>query len=177
MQGRDKGLELYKGKALIEWVIAAVQPQVSEIIISANRNLEQYAKLGFPIVVDEPTLEARQGPIAGIYAALKSIKSAGAATVLVTPCDTPILPHDYVAKLANALASPAVDIAVVHDGKRRQNLHCLIKCSELSSLSEFYANGGRAMHRWLSERSSQDVDFSEQATAFKNFNSLSRAKL
>jgi intracellular sulfur oxidation DsrE/DsrF family protein len=43
MGGADKGLLAYQGYPLIEWVLTAVTPQVDEVVISANRNLDRYA--------------------------------------------------------------------------------------------------------------------------------------
>ena len=40
MGGEDKGLLKLKDKPLAEWVLARIKPQVDEILISANRNLE-----------------------------------------------------------------------------------------------------------------------------------------
>ena len=43
MGGVDKGLELFRGRPLIEAVIDRLKPQCASIVISANRNLERYA--------------------------------------------------------------------------------------------------------------------------------------
>ena len=37
--GLDKGLALFRGQPLIRQVLAAVQPQSAEQIVSANRNI------------------------------------------------------------------------------------------------------------------------------------------
>ena len=42
--GMDKGLITYNDKPLIEHVIDAVSFQVDDIVISANRNIENYQK-------------------------------------------------------------------------------------------------------------------------------------
>jgi len=41
--GNDKGLLPYKNKRLIEHVIERMSPQVTDIVISANRNIETYS--------------------------------------------------------------------------------------------------------------------------------------
>ena len=43
MGGADKGLVEYRGRPLIEWVLEVLTPQVDELVISANRNLDTYA--------------------------------------------------------------------------------------------------------------------------------------
>jgi len=37
---KDKGLQEYKGKPLIEHVINALTPQTNKVVLSVNRNLE-----------------------------------------------------------------------------------------------------------------------------------------
>ncbi|MCC6212287.1 MAG: NTP transferase domain-containing protein, partial [Burkholderiales bacterium] len=40
MGGVDKGLQLLHGKSMVEHVLARLAPQVDEILINANQNLE-----------------------------------------------------------------------------------------------------------------------------------------
>jgi len=164
--GADKGLQPYKKKPLIEHVIAAVQPQVSELILCVNRNQKDYQEFGFKLVSDNGA--GYEGPLAGIVAALNTLHHSCDA-VLISSCDSPMLPNDYVKTLETALATKRV--AVVHDGQRKQNLHCLIRREAWASLHDFYQQGGRAMHRWHNKVSAIEVDFSDQADGFININS------
>ena len=43
MGGIDKGLMALVGKPMVTYVLDALRPQVATIVISANRNLDQYA--------------------------------------------------------------------------------------------------------------------------------------
>ncbi|MDP2253153.1 MAG: NTP transferase domain-containing protein, partial [Thiobacillus sp.] len=52
MGGADKGLIDYRGRPLVEWALAALAPQVGEILISANRNLDLYAAYGHRVLPD-----------------------------------------------------------------------------------------------------------------------------
>ena len=56
MGGIDKGLALLHRRPLIAWVAERIAPQVSEMFISANRNLDQYRKLGYPVLPDATPL-------------------------------------------------------------------------------------------------------------------------
>lgn len=173
--GLDKGLELYQGKPLIEYVISSVQPQVNSVLISINRNHHAYQEYGLELVTDA-NLETHkeqsyQGPMAGIDAAIKQLEYRDTAALLVSTCDSPNLPNDYVLKLAQALDASDSTVAVVHDGQRRQNLHCLIKRDEWSSITRFYKEGNRAMHQWFKLVGVTEVDFSNQADYFSNLNS------
>lgn len=167
--GQDKGLQNYQGRALIEHVIAAIEPQVGNIIICANRNLKSYADYGFTVVQDQSN--DHQGPMAGISAAIVYLGEANPQdAILISSCDSPALTKNYVAKIANKIGS--AEIAVVNDGQRNQNLHCLIKGSAWPSLQAFFDGGGRAMHRWFKQVGIVEVDFSEQAPCFQNINLL-----
>jgi len=170
--GRDKGLQLYRQRPLISWVIDTLEPQVRDICLSVNRNLERYQRFNLMTVSDNPdhSNTAFQGPVAGILACWKHRPLDTGDRLLIASCDSPGLPNDYVAKLENGLQTSRADVAVVHDGTRRQNLHCLIKPAVLPSLQSFYDNGGRAMHRWFDEIKLKEVDFSDQAAAFSNLN-------
>ena len=46
MGGVDKGLQPLRGKAMVEHVLARLAPQVDEIVINANQNLERYSAFG-----------------------------------------------------------------------------------------------------------------------------------
>ena len=50
VNGRDKGLIDYKNKPLIQHVLDTVAPQVDEIILSANRNVDAYKSYGYKVV-------------------------------------------------------------------------------------------------------------------------------
>ena len=169
--GADKGLQIYKGRTLIEHTITAIKPQVNELVLCINRNEDDYIKLGHPLVFDESTADY-QGPLAGIAAAYKWLRSDSQNYdyVLISSCDSPKLPCNYVSKLRTALEQSDAVSAVVHDGERKQNLHCLIHSNALPSLVTFFNKGGRAMHRWHQQKGLTEVDFSDQADCFSNFN-------
>lgn len=169
--GQDKGLVTFQGKPLVEHVIDCISPQVDDIVLSVNRNHQEYSKLGYALVSDETNKEGRQGPLAGLVSVLQKYEHS-AEHFLICTCDSPHLPKDYVAKLKRALAGSNSMAAVVFDGAAVQNLHCLVSSHSSASLIEFYENGGRAMHRWLAQNAVIRVDFSTEAAAFANYNTL-----
>jgi len=167
--GKDKGLQLYQGKPLVQSVIEVVVPQVDDLIISANRNQTRYHDFGFPVVADSSS--GYEGPIAGIFAALNSLTPPNNYDyVLICPCDSPSLPSDYVSKLLFQLNETNSLSALVFDGKRKQNLHCLIKHTAWQALIDFYKEGGRAMHRWHKSVDAVEVNFSKHSNVFSNIN-------
>ena len=171
--GVDKGLQIYREKPLIEWVIAAIEPQVRELVLCINRNKPEYEKFGHRIVFDHSP--DHQGPIAGILAAIDYLETSSRIEhfdqLLVSSCDSPALPCDYVQPMIDQLDESGALVAVVNDGNRNQNMHCLIRRNAWNPLRNFYAEGGRAMYQWFRQSSLIEVNFTEQADCFLNVNS------
>ncbi len=165
MQGKDKGLIALNGKPLIQHVISAIAPQVGQLVINANRSLQQYAELGYPVVSD--TLDDYQGPLAGFLAAMQSISTPDMVSV---PCDGPLLPHDLVKRLVAGRERAAADIAVVHDGQRLQPAYALMPTHLKQDLEAFLESGGRKIGLWYAQHNVVQVDFSDTPEAFLNIN-------
>ena len=122
MGGEDKGLLKLKDKPLVEWVLARIKPQVDEILISANRNLDTYATFGYPVLPDKT--EGFAGPLAGIARGLLDAKHE---LILSTPCDTPFLPDDLVARLKAALDQGDDDMVIPLVDNNPQYAICLMR--------------------------------------------------
>lgn len=164
--GADKGLLLLGGKPLAVHVAERLTPQVDNLIISANRNLDRYQALGYRVITDErgPYL----GPLAGIAAALAATATELA---LVVPCDTPFLPHDLCPRLHAALQQNRADIAIAHDGQRLQQMCVLLRRTLLDSLNGELAAGHLKVHTWMMQQRHCVVEFADQPGAFININS------
>ncbi|HAU69056.1 MAG: molybdenum cofactor guanylyltransferase MobA [Arenicella sp.] len=179
MGGKDKGLVLWHGRTLIEHTYCALTKQVPNIVISANRHLPDYRTFGVPIVSDEHP--AFDGPIAGICSAInhltKNLVNENPTALMVTPCDTPNIPCDLVARLYANLAEKRSDVSVAFDGERLQNLHCLIRAEAWQDLLEFYALGNLALRDWFKRVNTSKTDFSDKAGSFKNINHLEQLDL
>lgn len=170
MGGVDKGLQPLRGKRMVEWVIERLAPQVTEIVINANQNRDEYARFGLPVVADE--IGGFAGPLAGLHAGLK----ANAHPFLVTaPCDSPFLPTDLVARLHSALLARHADLAVAKTGSQPHPVFALVRASLAGHLGEFLAAGGRKIDAWYAALSVVEVAFDDQPEAFLNINT--RAEL
>jgi molybdopterin-guanine dinucleotide biosynthesis protein A len=169
MGGVDKGLQLLRGKPMIEWVLARLAPQVGEIIVNANQNLEIYAKYGHRVVPDE--IAGFAGPLAGLHAGLKA---AANPLVLTVPCDSPFLPTDLVSRLTKALGEK--DLAVAKTGDQPHPVFALMKRQVRESLEAFLAAGGRKIDAWYAALKVVEVSFDDEADAFRNINTLDELK-
>ena len=121
MAGRDKGLIELAGRPMVHWVVQRLVPQTTSVLISANRNVERYADLGFEVIRDAD--DGFLGPLAGISAGLTQAVTPWLVTV---PCDSPLLVANLVARLSAAVPENGSGIAVAHDGNRLQPVFSLI---------------------------------------------------
>jgi molybdopterin-guanine dinucleotide biosynthesis protein A len=167
MGGVDKGLVIFRGKPLVEHVIARIAHQAGKLLISANRSEHHYEKYGYPLVAD--TLPDFPGPLAGILAALEVIDTD---LLLAVPCDTPVLPGDLVQRLRQALTDNNADIAIPFDGVRAQAAIMLLRRSLASDLHDYLLSGERKVQLWLKRHKTAHADFSDQPGAFANLNTL-----
>ncbi len=165
MGGADKGLLGLGPEPLIQHVISAIEPQVEHLVINANRNLDEYAAFGYPLISDG--LAGFQGPLAGFLAAMQYITTTNMITV---PCDGPLLPQDLVQRLASAREQAGAEIAVAHDGLRLQPIHALIPTHLQPSLVRYLESGKRKIDHWYAQHKVTRVDFSDVAELFININ-------
>ncbi|MBS0338246.1 MAG: molybdenum cofactor guanylyltransferase [Proteobacteria bacterium] len=163
MGGVDKGLQLLSGKPMIEHVIARLAPQVEEIVINANQNLEAYARFGRRVVPDE--VGGYAGPLAGLHAGLQAAQQP---LVVTAPCDSPFLPADLVARLAAALGDN--DLAVARTGAQAHPVFALVRRGLLDHLTDYLKGGGRKIDAWYASLKVAQVPFDDEAEAFSNIN-------
>lgn len=172
MGGVDKGLVNFHGKPLIAHVIERLAPQVDELFINANRELETYKTFGLPVFTDET--QNFSGPLAGFQLALKH---ATYDYVCIVPCDSPFLPENLVQKLFVALLEKNADIAVAASDQNNHPVFCLCKKNVLPSLETFIQSRQGKVNAWQKSLRYVEVDFTEpddngSTKAFLNLNTL-----
>jgi molybdopterin-guanine dinucleotide biosynthesis protein A len=165
MGGVDKGLQPLRGRPMVAWVLERLAPQVTEVIVNANQNQAEYARLGCRVVGDE--IGGFAGPLAGLQAGLK----ANVHPFLVTvPCDSPFLPRDLVQRLHAALIANHADLAVAKTGDQPHPVFSLVRESLAGHLTKFLAGGGRKIDAWYAALKVVEVPFDDQPDAFSNIN-------
>ena len=161
----DKGLQPLRGRPMVAWVLERLAPQVTEVIVNANQNQAEYARLGCRVVGDE--IGGFAGPLAGLQAGLK----ANVHPFLVTvPCDSPFLPRDLVARLHAALIANHADLAVARTGDQPHPVFSLVRESLAGHLTKFLQGGGRKIDAWYASLKVVEVPFDDQPDAFSNIN-------
>jgi molybdopterin-guanine dinucleotide biosynthesis protein A len=175
MGGADKGLQNFRGMPMAMYTLMRLAPQVSEIMINANRNLAAYESFGVPVWPDG--LSDFAGPLAGFLTGLEQCETEYLVTV---PCDTPLFPQDLVARLGEALERDGADIAMAaareEDGQlRSQPVFSLMKRDLMESLVVFTHGGGRKIDAWTAQHKTVLVPFDREGddpSAFFNANTL-----
>ena len=188
MGGVDKGLQIFKGQALAQHVLARIQPQVRQTLINANRHTALYQTWGCTVFTDAhddlPYL-MDAGPLAGMAAGIAHAKTP---YVLVVPCDTPLIPLDLAQRLLAGIQDPPADIAIAYtreatsetEGAATSRLVaqptcCLLSTTLLPSLIEFIQHGGRKVREWTALHRCVKVIFDtpqDHPLAFANVNTL-----
>ena len=166
----DKGLQIFRGKPMVEHIVQRLQPQVGKLIINANRHQGVYEAFGALVVPDE--ISGFAGPLAGLHAGLSRCESPYLVTA---PCDSPFLPMNLVDELSEALMAAQADIAVAVTGdgatQQRHPVFCLLSTHLKDDLADYLGKGGRKMDAWFAMHHQTGVHFADE-TAFVNINSL-----
>jgi molybdenum cofactor guanylyltransferase len=176
MGGVDKGLQNFRGAPLALHALMRLGPQVSTVLVNANRNLAAYESFGVNVVPD--ALPDFAGPLAGFLAGLEACQTPYLA---VCPVDSPLFPLDYVERLAQTIGD--ADVAVVEaaetagDGStlwRAQPVFCMLRADLLESLVRFTHGGGSKIDAWTAQHRTVHVRFDRPSDlqAFANANTL-----
>jgi molybdopterin-guanine dinucleotide biosynthesis protein A len=165
MGGVDKGLQPLRGKPMVQWALERLAPQVDEILINCNQNLDAYARFGHRVVRDE--IGGFAGPLAGLHAGLIA---ASHPLVVSVPCDSPFLPSDLVGRLKSRLGEN--DLAVAKTGEQPHPVFSLVRRDLIENLEAFLRSGGRKIDAWYARLRTVEVSFDDEADAFRNINTL-----
>ncbi len=154
MGGGDKTLRELSGRPMLAHVIARLKPQVTDMLISANGDLSDFAAFGWPVVGD--TLPDFQGPLTGIEAGLAwtAMNCPDTTTIVTVPGNTPFIPDDLVSRLTDA---GAVAVARTEEG-----VHPVVGLWPLAmagNLKVALANGLRRASRWAEMQNAAEVFF------------------
>ena len=154
MGGVDKGLQMFCGQTLVQHAIKRLQPQVSQVLINANRNPTDYAMTGLKVIAD--TELADNGPLSGFLTGLQHCNTEWLVTV---PCDSPFFPLNLVDRLSAAATQQQALIAMAQTPRLPDNtwelqpVFCLMHRSLIDSLRNYLHNGGHKISVWAHQQS------------------------
>ncbi|WP_237575306.1 molybdenum cofactor guanylyltransferase MobA [Mycetohabitans sp. B8] len=193
MGEQDKGLQLLHGRPLVEHVAQRLRPQVSHLMVSANRHVDQYARFADQVLTD--ATPDFLGPLAGILEGLYALERQALrhGALLVAPCDSPFVPLDLAERLAQALEVTHAPIAYVctaspdatapgtpatppssADIPAAGHAHfvfALLRAGLAGDLATQLTQGERRVRAWYARHMAVRVPFADER-AFYNVNSL-----
>jgi len=167
----DKGLQHFRGKPMVAHVLERLTPQVDETIINANRNLDLYAAFGYRVVPD--AIDGFAGPLAGLHIGMSC---ASTPLIVTSPCDSPFLPLNLVARLHDALIAGDADLAVAKTFDQAHPVFCLTKTELEPHLRAFLESGQRKIDKWYATLQVVEVAFDDNVDAFANINTAEELK-
>ncbi len=165
MSYQDKGLVEYQNLPLVKHVIDVIEPQVNQLNIIANRNIDTYKDFGCPVYSDMQ--QGFLGPLAGIQSAISHCQ---ADLLLIVPCDTPSLPSNLYLKLKQQLIKSNANLAIARDINKTHPVIMLVKTSLATSLNRYLDSGERKVMKWCVQEHCCEVVFDSKY--FVNFNTL-----
>ncbi|KXU85746.1 molybdenum cofactor guanylyltransferase [Caballeronia megalochromosomata] len=175
MGGIDKGMQPFRGEPLALHVMRRMAPQAGALLISANRSIDDYARLAaaFGARVIPDTRADYPGPLAGIAAALRA---ANTEYVLTAPCDAPFVDEHIGAALMQALDAHGGDVAYAAtiDASGEVTAHpvfALVRTSLADDLDAWLDAGERKVRAWYARHKAAEVRFHDER-AFYNINDL-----
>ncbi|PFG10093.1 MULTISPECIES: molybdenum cofactor guanylyltransferase MobA [unclassified Marinobacter] len=168
MDGKDKGMMHWRGKPMAVWVAEALKAATGSLLISANRSLEEYSRLG-DVFTDAPEF-AGQGPLAGLLAGLRKAEARGNGAVLVCPCDTPGVTPALMQLLLQAwYSAPGQPVIARCDG-RDHPLHGVYPVAMAAALEQQLRNDNRRVMMFARSQQAQSVDCPAASELFTNRN-------
>lgn len=183
---KDKGLICLDGKPMIQRQIEWMKPQVDNIIISANRNIETYKAYGYPVLTDHLSKQNQaeqvagklefNGPLFGLYQGLLHTKTTH---LFVHPVDLPLLPSDTLKKIldyanqqiSKGLSDNQVSVNYFLKTSQREHFLSLFIAKDLvNRLRQNLENNQLRVGRFLQENDVKGVDLGIPESSFANFN-------
>ncbi|MFC5626574.1 molybdenum cofactor guanylyltransferase [Algoriphagus winogradskyi] len=124
----EKGLVLYKGKPFIRWIVEAIMPITSNIILVTSNG--DYTFMGLPMIEDT---YADKGPVGGIFTALNHTDTE---QNLILSCDVPKITTSLLAKLTTESKQKDALITFLSDDKNDYPLIGVYKKKALKTFSD-----------------------------------------
>ncbi len=159
MGGEDKCLKVIAGTTLVDHVLNRLRPQCSALVLSANGDPRRFAAYSMPIVQDD--VPGLPGPLAGIVAGLDwtAAHVPDAHLAVTAAADTPFLPLDLVARLAEARQAKGAELACATSDGRLHPVFTLWPVSLRPELRRALVRGERRLADFVMRHNAALVDW------------------
>ncbi len=160
MGGGDKCLRHLGGRPLLDRIIERTVPQVTRLVINANGDPQRFSPFGVPVTAD--SVAGYAGPLAGVLAGMEwaAANAPECAWIATFATDAPFLPDDLVARLSEAIADGAADMACAVSGGRRHPVFGLWPVALSAELRRALVDRGvRKVDDWTDGYNLREVAF------------------
>ncbi|MGX9962371.1 molybdenum cofactor guanylyltransferase MobA [Roseomonas sp. F4] len=159
MGGGDKPLRPLAGRPLLDHLLDRLRPQAAALILNANGDPDRFAAWGLPVVAD--SLPDHPGPLAGILAGLDwaAAQRPDLAWVVSVPGDSPLIPHDLVARLHAARLAEGVPLACARSDGQTHPPIGLWPVALREALRQALREGERKIDRWTARHGVAHADW------------------
>lgn len=166
--GGEKAIALFGGKTLMEVVVLAFKdlPRFAVSAQPASAAAARARGWGVPVLSDD--VSAPAGPLTGVAAGLDWAKREGFNFIATAPCDAPLLPGDFVQRLADGISAAPAAYAVTCLGEHP--LCALWRVDLLEALSARLGAGEHPAARAFLRSIGAVVVHFDDAHAFANAN-------
>lgn len=176
MNFRDKALQHLHGRPLLAYVVAKASPQVAQLILSLNHNIELYQPFALPIVSDRDP--GYGGPLLGILSAMhwfrEQASDSGVRYLACFPADVPEFPGDIVCQLADELDRESADVAYVCHQNQIQPLFSLWDLALLERVEKAVGKGLVGPKQLFTSLRAVALDCKDDSPG--SFNNINRAE-
>jgi molybdopterin-guanine dinucleotide biosynthesis protein A len=166
--GGEKAVALLDGRPLLWWAAERLRSVCANVAINVRPGTEAEAfarAANLPLLYDAPG--DASGPLAGVKAGLVWAQEQAASALAVSPCDSPLLPHDLYARLREGAEGGAA-LAETSDG--RQPLCAIWPVTALGAVRAALVDGGHPPTWRLLEQLGARRVFFESRAQFANVN-------
>ncbi|WP_339543871.1 molybdenum cofactor guanylyltransferase MobA [Pseudomonas sp. RA_35y_Pfl2_P32] len=165
MGGQDKGLLEWQGRPLIAHLHQLTRGLTDDLIISCNRNRQQYAAYADQLVQDE--IADFPGPLAGIRAGLAAARHPH---LLVLPCDVPRIDAELLYDMREVASQNPATPLMLRQGEHWQPLLCVIPVALAEAFERAWNTGERSPGRIMRNLGALALQCPEQDQRLANLN-------
>ncbi len=167
--GCEKGLLRIEGEPYAARLIRLLAQHVSPVAVSANASLDEYARWADAVLPDHSF--PQDGPLAGLYEGLLWASQKDLSGLLVTSCDTPLLPQAWVERLMESARGEPQRTHLTRLAEGDQPLHGYFPVTALPLVRDALNSGERRARRLAQSLSPVWVDCAALSEGFFNVNS------
>ncbi|MCW3148790.1 molybdenum cofactor guanylyltransferase MobA [Stutzerimonas stutzeri] len=165
MGGRDKGLIEWRNRPLIAWMHSVVRPLTDDLLLSCNRNQEQYAPYADRLISDGQS--DYSGPLAGIRTGLAAARHPW---LMVLPCDAPLIDAPLLRLLHASAIRDHDHPLMVRRSEQWEPLFCMIPLHLGGQLEAAWQAGDRSPLHVLLTLGARALDLPENDPRLANLN-------